>query len=293
MNCPKVSIVTPVYNQAQYLEKTIYSLLQQNYPNLEYIIVDGGSTDGTLEIIKKYEDKLAYWISEKDNGMYEAIQKGFEKSTGEIMAWLNADDIYIQNSLYVISEIFTSFDQVNWLTGSNTFIDESDRIIRIGNSRNLNRYDFLSNDYKWIQQESTVWRRSLWEKAGALVNTELRLAGDFELWLRFLRYEKLYVIDAPIGAFRVRSSNQLSLIEKDNYEKEAFDILKDEIASLDKRDYAVLSAYKRAKKTFDFLAKFRLFSTDKMMNKYKKNTFGFVPSIDFNRMTQQFDLSEM
>ena len=96
-NLPKISIVTPSFNQAQFIEETILSVLNQNYPNLEYIIIDGGSTDGSVDIIKKYADKIAYWVSEKDSGMYDAINKGFGKSTGEILAWINSDDIFFDN----------------------------------------------------------------------------------------------------------------------------------------------------------------------------------------------------
>ena len=100
-NYPKISIVTPNYNGVKYLEQTIVSVLNQNYPNLEYIIIDGGSTDGSVEIIKKYESKLSYWVSEPDMGLYHAIQKGFEKSTGEIMAWINSDDMYVKGSFSI------------------------------------------------------------------------------------------------------------------------------------------------------------------------------------------------
>src|SRR6218665_2201901 len=102
MNFPKISIVTPVFNRVEYLEQTILSVIDQGYPNLEYIVIDGGSTDGTLEIIKKYEDRIFYWTSEPDNGMYDAINKGFKKASGQIMAWINSDDLYHQPTLSTV-----------------------------------------------------------------------------------------------------------------------------------------------------------------------------------------------
>src|SRR5690349_701527 len=106
MNWPKISIVTPNFNNGKYLEDTIVSVLSQNYPNLEYFIIDGGSTDNSLEIIKRYERHLAGWTSEPDGGMYEAIDKGFNKTTGEIMAWLNSDDMYHRKSLFAVGKLF-------------------------------------------------------------------------------------------------------------------------------------------------------------------------------------------
>src|ERR1035437_8493898 len=127
---PKISIVSPNFNGAAYLEETILSVLSQNYPNIEYIIVDGGSTDGSQEIIKKYNDQLAWWISEPDNGMYDAIQKGFDRSTGEIMAWINSDDMYQKKAFFTIAEIFKNFPQICWLEGTNTWYDIYGRTVK-------------------------------------------------------------------------------------------------------------------------------------------------------------------
>ena|ERR1035437_1146809 len=173
---PKISIVTPNFNGAKYLEETILSVFEQNYPNLEYIIIDGGSTDGSLEIIKKYDKKLLLWLSEPDNGMYHAIQKGFDRSTGEIMAWINSDDKYHPGSLSIVSEIFEKYPEVNWLTGSITHFDVYGRTIRVFQPQRWSKYDYYTGNYGWIQQESTFWRRGLWEKSGGKLNLDVKYA---------------------------------------------------------------------------------------------------------------------
>ncbi|MBN2144905.1 MAG: glycosyltransferase, partial [Candidatus Aureabacteria bacterium] len=222
---PKISIVTPSFNQAEFIERTICSVLNQNYPNLEYIIMDGGSTDGTLDIIKQYESKLFFWSSEKDGGMYDAIQKGFEKSSGTIMAWINSDDLYYPNAFFTVAEIFLQFPSVSWLQGCPTLWDEKDRTILVKPSRRWSKYDYYSYDYKWIQQESIFWRRSLWNQAGSHLNQHMKYAGDFELWLRFFNYAPLYITDALIGGFRTRSSNQLTHEHMDEYLNEIHSVL--------------------------------------------------------------------
>ncbi len=224
MNYSKITIITPNYNGAEYLEETIKSIVNQNYPNLEYIIIDGGSTDGSLEIIKKYEDKLTFWLSEPDSGLYDALQKGFSKSTGEIMGWLNSDDLLHEKSLFTVNEIL-NLPKVNWLQGLPTTIDEKGRTIEASNFKRWSKYDFWMGNYKWIQQESTFWKRSLWNQSGGYINKKLKLAGDMELWNRFFKYEKLYVTNALVGGFRVRSKNQLSLEFYDDYIKEVETIL--------------------------------------------------------------------
>lgn len=211
---PKISIVTPVYNQVHFIEQTICSVINQGYPNLEYIIIDGGSTDGTIDIIKKYSNRISYWVSEPDNGMYDAIQKGFEKSTGEIMGWLNSDDIYYDKCLFAVANAFQNNPQVEWLTGMQTTIDAEGLIIRNAQGRFLSKYNFIMRDFQWISQESTLWRRDLWNKCGGRLATSLRYAGDFELWLRFIQQSPLYHLQSPIGTYRIRQGQLSSEIEK-------------------------------------------------------------------------------
>lgn len=210
MNYPKISIVTPSYNQGQYLEATILSVINQDYPNLEYIIIDGGSSDNSIEIIEKYQDRLAYWVSEPDNGMYHAIQKGFDKSTGEIMAWINSDDVYFAKSFRTIAQIFSDYEDVRWITGQISMIDENGNSIGSDRMRLWSATSFIMGDCKYIMQEATFWRRSLWENAGSYISQNYSLAGDFELWSRFFLHDRLYSVNAILSHFRVRATNQKS-----------------------------------------------------------------------------------
>lgn len=290
-NHPKISIVTPNFNGGKYLEKTIQSVLNQGYANLEYIIIDGGSTDNSLEIIKKYEDQLAFWISEPDNGLYDAIQKGFEKSSGEVMAWINSDDMYVQGSFSIVAEVFSSFSQVNWLIGSPSAYDENDRTIRIDKFKRWSKFDYYMKEYEWIQQESVFWRRSLWEKAGGKIDVDLKLAGDLELWTRFFRYDKLFTIDALLSGFRLRSQDQLSLNQLDNYHEEAKKILDEELNTfVSKTDLEIikqLNNYKRKGARSHHLVRFfyNFFS-----KKIKKKHYNYPPLFYFDRINQKFKL---
>ena len=264
---PKISIITPSYNQGTYLERTILSVISQHYPNLEYIIIDGGSTDESVDIINKYEKHLAYWTSEKDKGMYEAIQKGFAKSSGEIMGWINSDDLLHSQSLFVLADIFANNAAVNWLHGWASLADEQGRIV-YNRRPNVSKYSFYMKEYHkdrnyFIQQESTFWRRSLWEKAGAKVSENYRLAGDFELWMRFFRYDTLYITHALLGAFRVRKSGQASKEHYDEYLQEVDHIVDTYLKELDEHERHQIQILKRYKKYISKIPLLRTLYTKK------------------------------
>lgn len=206
---PRISIVTPSFNQAQFLEATIRSVVDQGYENLEYIVVDGGSTDGSNEIIKRYADRLAFWCSEPDGGHGNALNKGFAHATGEIMAWLNSDDLFFAWTLDAVAEIFESCPDVHWVTGLATVCDAQGRIVQFFR-RYTNVYDFLMGRYEGIQQEGTFWRRSLWDAAGGSINGDYRFMVDGELWTRFFVHERLHHATCALGAFRQWGGNRSS-----------------------------------------------------------------------------------
>ena len=215
MEYPKISIVTPNFNGATYLEKTIKSILDQQYPNLEYIIVDGGSTDKSVEIIKRYENHLAYWISESDDGLYHALNKGFSMTSGEIMGWLNSDDMLHQKSLFTIAEIF-QHREVEWIQGLHSWFDEKGRTFKVEKVNLKSKYNYLLKEYHntfspFVQQESTYWKRAIWDRAGGFISTKYKLAGDFELWMRFFQHGDLYLTSSLIGGFRLTGNGQLSI----------------------------------------------------------------------------------
>jgi glycosyltransferase involved in cell wall biosynthesis len=233
---PRISIVTPSYNQGEYLEETLVSLLAQGYPNLELIVIDGGSTDGSVDVIRRYERHLAYWQSQPDAGQYDAIQQGLRRCTGEVMGWLNSDDKHHPGSLTTIAETFANHPEVEWLTGRPTIWNDKGALsevhpLQIWHAERLLR----DRPPYFIQQESTFWRRSLWEKAGSRLATDLKLAGDFELWVRFFRSARLYTLDALLGGFRVQAK-QKTASGMPRYYAEVASVVKRELARPDARE---------------------------------------------------------
>jgi glycosyltransferase involved in cell wall biosynthesis len=228
-NLPKITIVTPSFNQGKFLEECILSVISQGYPNLEYIIMDGGSSDGSVEIIQKYEKHLYYWQSKPDGGQYSAIEAGLNKGNGEILGWINSDDRLYPQSLQTIASIFCKSDKAEWITGRPSMFNEfGNQLFRI-NLPVWSQERYLNKDYKFIQQECTFWRKSLWDKAGSKLNAKLNLAGDLELWTRFFRNAQLYTVDAFLGGFRKQPAQKTST-RLQEYMNEAEKILDLEIA---------------------------------------------------------------
>lgn len=199
---PRITLVTAVRNGAKYLDDTIQSVLRESYPNLEYLVQDGGSTDDTLAIIRSYERHLSGWASEPDTGVYDALNKAFARSTGDILGWLNASDMLQPGGLRVVGEVFSALSQVEWITGRPTRFDASGKSWDLLPLPHWSRLRFLAGADKYIQQESTYWRRGLWEKAGGALSTAYRAEGDYDLWVRFFRHAQLYTVDALIGGYR-------------------------------------------------------------------------------------------
>jgi glycosyltransferase involved in cell wall biosynthesis len=228
---PTITVVTPSLNQGQFLEATIRSVLSQGYPKLEYVVVDGGSTDESVEIIRRYENRLHAWISEPDDGQYDAIRKGFELGSGDIMAWLNADDLYFPWALETAASIMSELPQVQWLTSLNPAVwDEAGRCVKVDRMIGYAREAFLDGYYVpwgndsnggWIQQESTFWTRRLWLAAGGRLDDDLKLAADFALWSRFYEHEALYATPALLGGFRLHGSAHRS-DDRETYVREAY-----------------------------------------------------------------------
>lgn len=179
---PRISIVTPSFNQANFLERTIQSVLNQDYPNLEYIIIDGSSTDGSVEMIRKYESRLAYWVSEKDRGQAHALNKGFKQATGEIVAWLNSDDMYPPDTFQAIAEEFCKNPELDIVYGNVYSVDESDNIIWKSKYTKV-WYPMLPLIGCVLPQPAAFWKRSLFERVGYL-NESFQFVMDREFMCR-------------------------------------------------------------------------------------------------------------
>jgi glycosyltransferase involved in cell wall biosynthesis len=228
---PTISIVTPNYNYAHFLEATLKSVLDQRYPKLEYIVHDGGSTDGSVDVIRRYADRLAYWHSRRDAGQYQTIAAGLNRATGEVMGWLNSDDLQTPWTLHVVGRVFAAFPAVDWISSLVPLSWDCIGLpaaIRI--TAGFSGDAYLDGAYapgaripgQWvtrrqasfIQQESTFWRRSLWEKAGGYLSNEFGPAGDFELWGRFFERAELVGVSAPLAGFRHQHRQQTSDIAR-------------------------------------------------------------------------------
>ncbi|WKN44448.1 glycosyltransferase family 2 protein [Tunicatimonas pelagia] len=204
---PKISIVTPSYNQGQYIEETILSVINQNYPNLEYIIIDGGSTDNTVEIIKNYEKHITYWVSEPDQGQSHAINKGFKKSTGDILGWINSDDYYTSDTFSTIVDIIQP-KQLMLLYGNASYYFQDTDSFKEVDVVARNRKKILPFDLGFIQP-ATFWTKWLWEEVGEL-NEELHYAFDLDWYLRGLNKGKHISTSRELAIYRIHGDHKTS-----------------------------------------------------------------------------------
>ncbi len=213
---PKITVVTPSLNQGEFLEQTILSVLEQNYKNLEYIVIDGGSQDSSVEIIKKYEKYLAYWITEKDNGQAEAIAKGFRHATGEILAWLNSDDQYCPDALQTVGQYFCQNPEVDLLYGDYYLLYPD------GKHKLKKKIDFdyaiALYCYLMIPQPSAFWRRTIYDAVGGM-DISLSYAMDYDLFLRIACLGRVEHFKHPLSVFRLHSQSK-SVAHSDRFAEE-------------------------------------------------------------------------
>jgi len=207
---PKITVVTPSYNQGQYLEQTIKSVLAQDYPNLEYIILDGGSTDQSVSIIEQYEHSLTYWISEPDGGQAEAIARGFDMATGDIIAWLNSDDAYLPGALQRVSEAYSVNPSAEWWIGNTYMINQQNRVMVRWYARSTSLKKLLYSGMT-AAQPSTFWRRDKYFEYGGLA-TQMQFSFDYDLNIRFAQRAAPIYVDAFLSAFRFHPESKTSTL---------------------------------------------------------------------------------
>jgi glycosyltransferase involved in cell wall biosynthesis len=209
---PKLTIVIPSYNQAQFIERTIKSILSQGYPNLELILMDGGSTDGTMEIVQSYLSSFSHLQSAPDRGQSDAIQKGFAMATGEILTWLNSDDCYLPGTLLKMGTHFRDNPKTEFLYGDYELIDADDRLITRKRQPSFEisivKYAFLT-----VPQMSAFWRRSLYERTPG-VDPSLRFAMDYDLFVKLGQLSPAVHVPFAIGQFRIHADSKTSTMEE-------------------------------------------------------------------------------
>jgi glycosyltransferase involved in cell wall biosynthesis len=245
---PRISIITPSYNQAQFLSETIQSILDQKYPNLEYLVIDGGSTDGSVDIIRRYESSLSYWVSEPDRGQAHAINKGFEKATGDILMWLNSDDILFPGALALASEIFAAKPDLQWVVGNPVVIDTRSNIIDHRVHWLKPTFTMLFFTFYTLNQESVFFRK---EALGTKrLRSDLHYCFDYELWLWLARkFGPPQVHPGFLAGYRYHQAQKTRQYEEYMLETERMKL--DWLPNLD----LTLQEYQRKRQIWNFLYK--------------------------------------
>lgn len=218
---PRISIITPSYNQAKFLEQTILSVLDQDYPDIEYIVMDGGSTDGSVEIIKKYAGKLEHWESVKDKGQADAINKGFARASGDIVAWLNSDDFYHPRALRSAVQVFDENPDVVLVYGNMLAVDENGATFNTLNYKQLTLEDLLC--FQIIGQPAVFMRRSALQKTSGL-NLDFHFLLDHLLWIQIAQHGKILHVNQTWASARYHAEAK-NVAKAAEFGREAFRIL--------------------------------------------------------------------
>lgn len=214
---PIITIVVPSFNQGRFLEQTLKSIINQHYPRLELIVVDGGSTDESIRVIKEHEEHIKWWVSEPDNGQANAINKGMQHATGEILAWLNSDDCLMPGSLFRVAAVFLSSKETDVVYGHRVLINEAGQ--DVGRWVLPGHRKFILSYADYIPQETMFWRADLWQKTGGSLDESFRFAMDWELICRFIQADaKFKLIPAFLGQFRMHATQKTNAnLESDGF----------------------------------------------------------------------------
>lgn len=247
---PKISIVTPSYNQVEFLERTILSVLNQNYPNLEYIIIDGGSKDGSVEIIKKYEKYISFWVSEPDNGQANALNKGFSIATGELVGWQNSDDIFLPYSFVNVANAYQQNKNIDLFFGNILFLNEIDEIINDLRFVPFNYYSLLYEGTV-LSNQAAFWKRELFEKYG-FFNEKYQFCMDYEFWVRIGNNCKFHFIHEYLGGFRLHRTSKTTTIAESGL-REHYSILKNKGIEYNSLQSRLLRLYYLCRRTLYYL----------------------------------------
>ncbi len=219
---PRMSVVLPTFNGAAFLEETIRNILGQDYPDLEFIVIDGASTDGTVDILRRYDDRIAYWESEPDRGQCHAINKGFARATGDIHYWANADDLLEPGALRHAATLLTDFSTPQWVVGAARLIDQRGRQFGMRVPDRVDDTTFLLWSVRWIPTQSVFWNRAMWQAAGPF-DEDLHYVMDLALWQRMHRAAPAIVTPQVLGWYRLHhDAKSLVGVEKSRRERKAY-----------------------------------------------------------------------
>jgi len=231
----RMCMVTTNFNYGDYLDDCMRSIISsRGFDRVDYIVMDGGSTDGSLDIIKKHAPHLKHWQSQKDEGMYHAIEAGFALSDAPYMGWLNSDDQLAPWAIQTALDIFDQLPQVKWITSRYPMQARKDgTVIKADFVPGVDNWGFFNGEHVrslglpssgWIVQDCTFWRRELWDDVGGSFDHSLKLAGDFELWARFIQKTDCYIVPVPFGIYRVHGANK-AIAGRDSYRDECVKVL--------------------------------------------------------------------